>query len=722
MMENFEMAGSLSGSGSWFEAVLRPKSVAVIGASRQPGSVGHETLRNIIRSGFSGEVYPVNPKADSILGLRCYRSVKDLEGPVDLGVVAVPAGIVLEVAEEAGEKGFKSLVVLSAGFKETGSEGLRRERRLVEVCRRYGMRLVGPNCLGLIAAYTPLNASFAPVAPIQGNIAFASQSGALVTSVLDWSIREGIGFSYVVSLGNCADLNETDFIEALSQDQHTRVIAAYIEGVGEGRRFIRVAEEASRRKPILVIKSGISEAGAKAISSHTGSLAGSRAAYRAVFERTGIIQVESVEELFDLARIFSTQPVPKGRNLAIVTNAGGPGIVATDACSKYGLNLAWLSSKTINLLRSKLPEEASWVNPIDVLGDASPQRYREALEAVSRDAGVDSLLVICSPQAVTQPGKIAEEIIKVKASNKDGKPIVCAFMGGRAVSEAVEILSKEGVPNYPFPERGVKALSYLSKYGEEKVKARREEALSYRVDRETVRVVLERVRRENRVNLLIVEAFQIISAYGLDVAPSVLAQNRVQAVEAAERMGYPVALKVVSPQIFHKTDIGGVKLNLKDRVEVEEAFDEILRNASSYMPEARIVGVVVQKMIKPGKEVIIGIHRDPQFGPLIMFGLGGIYVNVLRETVFKLAPISSKEALKMIAETKAYPLLRGVRGEPPSDIDSLAEAIARVSQLALDFEEIVEMDINPLFVYERDKGCIALDVKITVKHDLKDKR
>ena len=710
-----EMASGPEG----FEAVFRPRSVAVIGASREPGSVGHETLRNIIGSGFPGMVYPVNPRADAVLGLRCYRSVRDLPGPVDLGVVAVPAGIVLEVAEEAGEKGFRNLMVLSAGFKEAGGEGLRREKLLVDLCRRHGMRLIGPNCLGLISAYTPLNASFAPVSPRKGNIAFISQSGALVTSVLDWSIGEEIGFSYVVSLGNCADLNETDFIEALSLDPNTRVIAAYIEGVGEGGRFIRVAEEASRRKPILVIKSGISEAGARAISSHTGSLAGSRAAYRAVFERTGIIHVESVEELFDLARLFSTQPIPRGRNLAIVTNAGGPGIIATDACSQYGLNLAWLSPEMISLLRSRLPREASWVNPIDVLGDATPERYGEALKVVLGDKGVDSLLVICSPQAVTRPKEIAEEIVKVRGmavDDAEGKPIVCAFMGGGAVSEAVGILSRNGIPSYPFPEKAVKALSYLSKYGEGVFKPRVEEPLNYRVDRETVKTVLERARMENRVNLLMVEAFQIISAYGLKTPPSVLAQNKVQAVEAAEEMGYPVALKVASPQIIHKTDIGGVKLNLRDRLEVEDAFDEVLRNASSYMPEARIIGVIVQKMVEPGREVIVGVHRDPQFGPLIMFGLGGIYVNVLREAVFKLAPVSAREALKMIAETKAYPILRGVRGESPSDIESLAEAISRVSQLSLDFEEITEMDINPLFVYERGKGCAALDAKITVKH------
>lgn len=697
------------------DAILNPKSIAVIGASRQPGSVGHETLKNIIESGFPGKVYPVNPKADRLLGLKCYHKVEEIEEPVDLGVVAVPAEVVPEVAEEAGEKGFRGLVVLSAGFKESGSEGLKREKTLVEVCRKHGMRLVGPNCLGLISSYTPMNASFAPVTPHKGNIAFLSQSGALVTSVLDWSVREGLGFSHVISLGNCADLNETDFIEALSLDPRTKVIAAYIEGVGEGKRFIKVAEEASKRKPILTIKSGISEAGAKAISSHTGSLAGSRVAYKAVFDRTGIIQVESIEELFDLARAFSTQPAPKGRNLAVVTNAGGPGIIATDACSKHGLNLAWLSPKTINLLRESLPEESSWVNPVDVLGDASPDRYRVAMDIVLKDEGVDSLLVICSPQAVTKPMEIAEEVVKAKERVK-GKPIVCSFMGGEAVSGAVRLLSEAGVPNYPFPERAVRALSRLSKYGEEKFKVKRRFAVSYNVDKEGVKEVLERAKRENRVNLLIVEAFQILAAYGLKIAPSMLAQSKAQAVEAAERIGYPVAMKVVSPQIMHKTDIGGVKLNLNSGEEVEEAFDQIIRDASSYMPEARIIGVVVQKMVKPGKEVIVGLHRDTQFGPLVMFGIGGIYVNVLRETAFRLAPISVKEAVDMIAETKTFPILRGVRGEPASDISALAEVISRVSQLAVDFEEIVEMDINPLFVYEKGEGCIALDAKITIKH------
>ncbi|HID17851.1 TPA: hypothetical protein EYP26_06135 [Candidatus Bathyarchaeota archaeon] len=463
--------------------------------------------------------------------------------------------------------------MLSAGFKESGSEGLKREKALVEVCRKHGMRLVGPNCLGLISSYTPMNASFAPVTPHKGNIAFLSQSGALITSVLDWSIREGVGFSHVVSLGNCADLNETDFIEALSLDPRTKVIAAYIEGVGEGKRFIKVAEESSKRKPILTIKSGISEAGAKAVSSHTGSLAGSKMAYKAVFGRTGIIQAESIEELFDLARAFSTQPTPKGRNLAVVTNAGGPGIIATDACSKHGLNLAWLSPKTINLLRESLPEESSWVNPIDVLGDAPPDRYRVAMDIALKDEGVNSLLVICSPQAVTKPKEIAEEVVKAKERVKE-KPVVCSFMGGEAVSGAVRLLSEAGVPNYPFPERAVRALSRLSKYGEEKLKVKRGFVASYKVDKGGVREVLERAKRENRVNLLVVEAFQILAAYGLKIARSILAQSKAQAVEAARRIGYPVAMKVVSPQIMHKTDVGGVKLNLNSDEEVEEAFDQ----------------------------------------------------------------------------------------------------------------------------------------------------
>ncbi len=694
------------------KAFVAPDSVAVIGASRSAGAVGHEVVRNLLGCKYPGRVFPVNPKAESLLGLRCYPSVLDVEGEVDLGVMAVPAAVVPDVAEEAGKKGLKALIVISAGFREVGSEGLERERELVRICDRYRMRLLGPNCLGLINTFTPLNASFAPQMPLRGSIAFASQSGALCTAVLDWAATEGVGFSNVVSLGNMADMDETDFLQLLAQDENTRVILIYIEGIEDGRRFLEVAPEVSQRKPVVILKSGTSDAGAKAVASHTGSIAGSQVAYDAAFRRCGVLRAETIEELFNLGRAFSSQPVPQGRNVAILTNAGGPSIVAADACSRQDLNLAWLSPQTIGLLREKLPPEASWTNPVDVLGDALADRYGLALETLLRDDSVDSAIVILTPQAMTQPPETARQLETLKAGFPK-KPILSVFMGGQRVAEALGILREAGIPNYPQPEKAVSTLAGMVNYGEHLVREP-EELPPLDVDREAVRRVLERARREGRVGLLSVEARRVVEAYGVKIPKGELAQNRRQAVEAAERIGYPVALKVVSPQILHKTDIGGVRLNVPSSREVEIAFNEVVRNASIHMPGAHVFGVEVQEMVPAGKEVIVGMNRDLQFGPLLMFGLGGVYVEILRDVSFRLTPVSPRAASEMIAETKSYALLRGVRGEPGSDIESVVDVITRVSQLSVDFEEISEIDINPLFVYERGKGSLALDVKVTV--------
>jgi len=690
-----------------------PRSVAVIGASRQEGAVGHEIVKNLLKCGYPGKIFPVNPKAKKILDLKCYPSVSKIEGDVDLGVVAVPARIVPHVAEEAGEKGVKGLIVISSGFKEVGLEGARRERELLDICRRYGMRLLGPNCLGLINTSTPINASFAPQMPRKGGIAFASQSGALCTAILDWAAREGVGFSNLISLGNMADMDETDFMEILAEDPATKVILIYVEGIKDGRKFLEVSPKVSSVKPVVILKSGTSDAGAKAAASHTGSIAGSRVAYETAFKKCRVLQARTIEELFNLGIAFASQPLPQGRNVSIITNAGGPSIVATDACSRYGLNMAWLSPKTVEKLRSGLPEEASWTNPIDVLGDAPAERYRFALEAVFSDEFVDSVIVILTPQAMTEPLETAKHIVDLN-SRFPKIPVFTVFMGGERIEEAVNLLKEAGIPVYSNPEDAASTIAGVVRYVDLLNQRVEEDVPTFDVDREAVRRIIDRVKRERRASLLSVEARQIVKAYGIRVPESELAQNVRQAVNAARRIGYPVALKVVSPQILHKTDVGGVKLNLRSDREVAMAFNEILRNANLLMPEARIFGVEVQKMVPAGREMIVGMNRDVQFGPLIMFGLGGIYVNILRDVSFRLAPLSRQEAYEMVTETKAYALLRGIRGEPSADMDSVIETLLRVSQLAADFEEISEIDINPLFVYERGDGALALDVKVTI--------
>ena len=693
--------------------ILSPKSIAVIGASRRSGAVGNRIVKNILESGFKGPIYPINPKADKIHGLKCYPSVLKVEGDVDLAVVAVPARIVPEVVEEAGVKGVKGLIVISAGFREIGEEGAKLEKEVLTLCRKYGMRMVGPNCLGVINTSVPMNTTFASSQPIPGSIAFLSQSGALCTAVIDWAPKEGLGFSVIVSLGNSADLNVVDFIEALKEDENTRVIACYIEGISEGDRFVKVVRDVSKRKPVVILKAGLTSMGIRAVSSHTGSMAGSAVAYSTVFKRIGVVQVDSVEELFNYARAFASQPIPEGRGLAILTNAGGPGIVATDSCEKSGLRLAWLSQETIEKLRAILPEQASVINPVDVLGDASAERYKQALQILLDDPGVNSVIVILTPQAVTQPVETAKAILEVYRSNPK-KPILAVFMGGEAVAEAVKILRDNGIPVYEFPEEAVKTVEGMVRYAEYLREPLEQEIPEFERDMDTVRRIIERARLEGRTVLLGPEARLVMKAYGLKVPESGFAQNVRQALAIANKIGYPVALKVVSPHILHKTDVGGVVLNIRSDYELEEAYDSIMRNVAALMPQARIYGVEVQEMASRGKEVIIGMHRDMQFGPLIMFGLGGIYVNLIKDVSFRLAPIGRKEAYDMVTETKAYTLLRGFRGEPPSDIDSVVDTLVRVSRLALDFKEIADLDINPLIVYERGKNSLALDVKITL--------
>ncbi len=700
----------------WARYLFKPKSVAVIGASRSPGKVGHAILKNILDGGFPGGVYPVNPNADRILGLRCYPNVRDIPSGVELSVVAVPARIVPGVLEDCGEAGVKAVIVVSAGFKETGPEGAKLEREVASICRRYGMRLQGPNCLGLIDTETPLNASFAPKMPARGNVAFVSQSGALGTAMLDLAEEYGLGFSKFISLGNKADLDETDFIRALALDRETSVILLYLESVERGREFVGVAAEASRRKPIVALKGGTSEFGVKAASSHTGALAGSLTAYVAAFRRAGIIFARSLEETVSYAMFLSKQPLPRGRNVAIVTNAGGLGILAADACASVGLRVPPLSPNTVSKLKSILPPMASIHNPVDILGDADPERYGRALEAVLGDESVHGVIVLLSPQAMTNPVGTAKALLSVR-KRFPSKPIVASFVGWSTVEEAREMLIREGIPCLDFPEKAVLAMAGASGYVELSSRPVGEPAKFYDVDPLRVRRVLRRVREEGRVVALLHEALEVVQAYGIHVPTTAFARDRDEAAELAEEIGFPVALKIVSPQVIHKTDVGGVFLDLNSREEVKRAYDMAVTSVMTYMPGASIHGVVVQRMVPMGKELIVGSVRDPTFGHLVMFGLGGVYVDLIKDVSFRLAPLSVEDALGMVRETKAYTLLRGIRGEQPSDINAVVNTLLRVGRLVMDFPKIVELDINPLIAYRRGEGCLALDVKITLSSE-----
>ena len=696
--------------------LFAPRSVAIIGASRNPAKVGHTILRNAVKSGYKGKIYPINPKAKEILGIRCYKSILDVPDEVDLAVIAVPAPTVLDVAKECGEKGVKYLVVISAGFKEIGGEGVDRERNLISIGKKYGMRILGPNCLGFIDTYTPLNVTFAAVMPRKGRIAFISQSGALITAILDWSIRRGIGFSKIISLGNKADLDETDFIQALGQDENTNVILLYIESIENGSKFIEVARKVSAEKPIIVVKGGITEAGAKAAMSHTGAMAGSFTSYSVAFKKSGILLASTLDELFDYALAFSNQPIPASNNIAIVTNAGGPGIITADLSVKHGLRLSSFNINTINKLRSKLPPAAAIYNPVDVLGDARADRYEFAIKTVLSDENVSGLIVILTPQAMTEPLETAKAILRAH-SMYPNKPIIAAFIGGETVEEAAKLLIENGIPCFDLPERAViamKGLCMYRKYLDSLEKEPERIVRFYDVDLTRARRIIEKVREERRKVLLEVEAKELIRAYGIPTPLTVLVKTEDEAVEAANKIGYPVVLKVSSPQILHKTDIGGVVLNINSDREVREAFRTILNRARKYVPRAVLYGITVQKMVPRGREVIIGVSKDPTFGYLIMFGSGGIYANLFRDVSFRLTPVTLGEVKEMLRETKAYAILKGIRGEPPADISSVINVILRVNQLIQDIPEIVEMDINPLFVYEEGEGCLALDVKIVI--------
>ncbi|MFC1737757.1 acetate--CoA ligase alpha subunit [Planctomycetota bacterium] len=696
------------------ESLMNPSSVAVVGATDRSGSVGQAVFGNILSGGFQGSLYPVNPKAKVVQGVKAYANITDIPNGVDLAVIIVPAKVACSVLDQAGQKQVKGAIVISAGFKEVGGEGVELERRLKEVATQYGIRLIGPNCLGLINndEKIKLNASFATKMPQAGNIGFISQSGALCTAVLDYAAGREIGFSKFVSFGNKADVNETDLLNYLRSDQQTDVILMYLEDITHGRAFLETAREVTwlAHKPILAIKSGCSAEGARAAASHTGSLAGSDTAYDAIFKQSGIVRVESVDELFNHAIALSKQPIPKGNRIAIVTNAGGPGIMATDAAVRHELKIASFSEKTKQNLKTELPPTASIRNPVDIIGDATHQRYEAAIRHVLKDDNVDGAIIILTPQAMTDIIETAEIVPNV--ANDTDKPVLCSFMGTVDVSDGVQYLQEHGIPNYTFPEAAVRSMAAMAFYSNllsvEKRKERRVAA-----DRNTVTTIIKRKLGEKEKHYMPEnEANEILQCYGFPVLKSILVKDLSKLDEAIEDLGFPVAMKVSSADIIHKFDVGGVKLGVETIEQARKAFGEIVESAKKFKPLSNINGIIVERMAQKGAEVILGAVRDLLFGPICMFGMGGKSVEVTKDVTFQLAPMWESSAENMIRSIKGYGILRGAHGAWPYDIEAIGDCILRLSQMVAEHPEIAELDINPLIVYPRGKGCVVADSRI----------
>jgi len=697
------------------DAIFSPESVAVIGASSTPGKVGHDIFENILKGGYKGTLYPVNPKARSVLSVRCYASILDIPDPVDLAMIILPPRAAVKSVDECIQKGVKGMVIVSAGFKEVGGEGAKIEEEIAGKCRAAGIRLIGPNCLGVInpGENVRLNASFSARMPRQGNISFISQSGALCTAVLDFAADRGFGFSKFVSIGNKADVDELDLLRYYHKDPETDVIMIYMEQLRFQPSFIDEVmgiTSGDRPTPILVIKSGKTAAGAAAAASHTGSLAGSEAVYNAIFDQAGIIRVDTVDDLFDFAVAFSARKIPAGNRVAIITNAGGPGIIATDMTEMAGLKLAKFSADTIWNLHQFLPPTANFNNPVDVIGDASRDRYENALETVIADENVDCVLMILTPQSMTDAIGTAEAI--VNTYHHSSKPIICSFMGVVDVSAGVKHLQINHVPVYRFPEDAAMAMGKL--YEATRWLGRQilpEYDLTFNTRR--AHEIVGQCLAEGRLVLGEDDGQELLQCYGFDVPAMGIAATVSEAADMAEKMGFPVVMKIVSPQILHKSDAGGVQVGLKNREAVAVAFAEIMESSRKYKPDAEIQGILVQKMVPPGQEVILGVTKYPGFGHLLMFGLGGIYVELFKNVTFKLAPIGRNNARRMIRSVKGYEILDGFRGKPKADVEKLEKLIVGLSALVTNHPQIKEMDINPLIVHEKGKGATVADIIIT---------
>jgi len=711
------------------DAILRPRSVAVIGASRTRGTIGAEIFHNLLSRGFNGPVFPVNPKAEVVQSVKAYPTIADVPGPVDLAVIVVPAPHVLPVVEACGRNGVQAVVVISAGFKETGPEGTARETALRECVQRHGMRLVGPNCLGVVNTEpgVQLDATFAPTYPPAGRVAFSSQSGALGLAILEYAAELNIGVSHFVSVGNKADVSGNDLLEFWERDPGTNVILLYLESFGNPRRFTQIARRVGRRKPIIAVKSGRTRAGRRAAASHTGSLAGSDVAVDALFLQSGVIRTDTIEELFDVAMLVANQPVPRGPRVGIVTNAGGPGIMASDACESHGLEVAPLAEATVATLRAFLPAEASTRNPVDMIASAAPESFEKAVRLVARDPNVDAVLAIFVPPIVTQPLDVAQAIVRGAAAaardaavaSESPKPVLSCFMGSHGVPAGLRSLHEGHIPSYAFPESAAIALARAARHGAWLAEPEGTVARFDDVDRAAASRVLAaacaRAPDDGHAWLTVEEVKELLSAYRIPTPPTAFAASAGEAVEAARRVGFPVAVKLVSDTITHKSDVGGVLLDRRDEDDVRAAFRGIEERLAARGERGAMRGVAIQPMIREGIEAIVGATQDPSFGPILMFGLGGVHVELLRDVSFRIQPLTDRDAHDLVRSVRGYPLLEGYRGGPPGDIAALEQALLRLSQLVGDHDPIAEMDLNPLMVLRPGHGCVAVDARIAVR-------
>jgi 4-hydroxybutyryl-CoA synthetase (ADP-forming) len=690
---------------------LSPKSIAIIGASDKRGSVG-ATITSNIMNGFKGTVFPVSPSRPTVFYKTAYKSVLDIPKPVDLAVIVINNLLVASVLEECGKKKVKGVIIITAGFKEVDEEGAKREQQIKDIAKKYNIQIIGPNCLGVmnLDPKTMMNSTFLKVTPKSGKIALVSQSGAICAALVEDASAQGIGFSAVISMGNKAAMSEVDILKMLANHNQTKVIVMYLEDMGDGQEFLKVCKNITKKlkKPVLVLKSGRSPEGAKAAMSHTGALMGSDEIYDALLKQSGAIRVDTMEELFDYATAFSKQPLPSEGELVIVSNAGGPAIISTDACSRLGIKMA-----NIDSIRSKIdaviPPWGSSRNPVDIVGDADFNRFSNVLERVLTHPNVGSVISMCTPSGTLNYDKLATVIVAMAKKYK--KTMLASLMGLDEGITNREILAAGDVPYYTYAEGAIRTLAAMLKFSNW-IKTPEGKITTFKVDKLKAKRIFDKAKKEKRPNLLEEEGQQVLKAYGLPLPKSALAKTEADAIKIAKQIGYPVVMKIASPQIIHKSDAGGVKVNLTNESEIKEAFKTIITNAKKYNKNAEIKGVLIVEMVKGGKEMIIGSKQEPGFGPVIMLGMGGIYVEILKDVTFKLAPVTNKEADDMISSIKTQKLLQGVRGEKPSDIAKLSECIQRLSQLVTDFKEIKELDMNPVLVMEKGNGCKILDVRI----------
>jgi acetyl coenzyme A synthetase (ADP forming)-like protein len=696
------------------DGIFRPRSIAVIGASTRKGTIGREILHNLIEFEFNGKVFPVNPKATVIHSIKCYSTILDVPDAVDLAIIIVPRDNVRAVLEQCAEKGVKGVVVITSGFKEIGEEGTEKEEEILQVVRRNNMRMIGPNCFGVLNTdpkYS-VNATFSKTQPLRGSVGFMSQSGALGEAIMDYAVQLNLGFSMFASVGNKADISGNDLLDYWNDDPNTELILLYLENFGDPRQFTGIARGISRKKPIVAVKAGRTAAGARAISSHTGVLAGLDVGTDALFDQCGVQRVTSVDELFDVAIAFTHQPLPAGDRIAVITNAGGPGILATDAVVGLGMQMATLDKKTINYLRENLPPIAAVTNPIDVIAAGGPDSYRVAMEAVLSDDNVDGVIVIFVPPIVVDHRAVIDAIGEMIEKYQNNKTVLGCFMGAPDGIAGTEKMAELKIPIYTFPESAAKAMWALTRY-RKWIDRPEGKMVEFKVDRNRVDRIVQKAVEDERETILGEEALEILDAYGIGVARSMKATSSQGLKKAASELGFPLVMKIDDPGISHKTDVGGVVMDIRSQGELNEAFKQMKSEFGG--KQKKFAGVTVQKMVKGGVETIMGMHDDPSFGPLIMFGLGGIYVEVMRDVAFRINPITDYDAEEMIKSVKGYPMLTGFRGSPAVDIEILENALLRLSQLISDFPIFESFDVNPFIVTDKAKDSKAVDARFILR-------